>query len=461
MKRLAVKRRGIFALNFAVWTLLCIGSIALCLFGCCWVQRKSNLANVRAKHFTKNGGILLQRQFSSLHGSTRSPKIYSTQELKQATNNYHSTNILSSGGNGSVYKGILKDGSVVAVKKSQVVDKSHIDQFINEVVILTEINHRNVVKLLGCCLETQVPMLVYEFISNGTLCEKIHESDDPLERISWQSRFRIAVKTAGALSYLHSSTSTPIFHRDVKSSNILLDKNYTPKVADFGISRLVPLDKTKVSTMVLGTFGYLDPEYFNTGNLTEKSDVYSFGVVLLELLTGRKPICPHSSIEYHNLPMVFLSYVRNDNFVEILDDNVACEGKMEELQAVADLPRRCLRVKGGERPTMKEVKRSLEDLRVFLLFNCDYHLVMAPKRVTRTTSTFPPEIPVTPPETFTPPSESSATPTVSVSADQLQQMLQTMTGILQRGGRNKKAPSGSSTAATGSSVIRSSHRRFM
>ncbi|XP_058068478.1 wall-associated receptor kinase-like 1 [Magnolia sinica] len=271
---------------------------------------------------------------------------------------------------------MLKDGSVVAVKKSQVVDKSHIDQFINEVVILTEINHRNVVKLLGCCLETQVPMLVYEYISNGTLYQKIHESDDPLEHISWQSRFRIAVETAGALSYLHSSTSTPIFHRDVKSSNILLDKNYTPKVADFGISRLVPLDKTKVSTMVLGTFGYLDPEYFNTGKLTEKSDVYSFGVVLLELLTGRKPICPESSIEYHNLPMVFLSYVRNDNFVEILDDKVACEGKMEELQAVADIARRCLRVEGGARPTMKEVVQELIALsseQVHVVHECEAH----------------------------------------------------------------------------------------
>ncbi|XP_058068481.1 wall-associated receptor kinase-like 1 [Magnolia sinica] len=344
---------------FLLGTLLCTGSIALCFFGCFWVQRKKNLANVRAKYFRKNGGILLQQQFFFLHGSTRSPKIYSAQELKKATNNYQISNILGSGGNGSVYKGILNDGSIVAIKKSLVVDKSHIDQFINEVVILTEINHRNVVKLLGCCLETQVPMLVYEFISNGTLYQKIHENDDPSECVSWQSRFRIAVETACALSYLHSSTSTPIFHRDIKSSNILLDKNYTPKVADFGISRLVPLDKTKVSTMVIGTFGYLDPEYFNTGKLTEKSDVYSFGVVLLELLTGRKPICSDSSMEYNNLPMVFLSYIRNDNFIEILDDKVVREGKMEELQAVADIARRCVRVKGEERPMMKEVVQEL------------------------------------------------------------------------------------------------------
>ncbi|XP_058067461.1 wall-associated receptor kinase 5-like isoform X2 [Magnolia sinica] len=340
-----------------IGTLLC--TIALCLVGCFWVRRKTNLANVRAKYFRMNGGILLQQQLSYLHGSTRSPKIYSARELKKATNNYHISNILGSGGNGSIFKGILKDGSIVAIKKSQVADKSHIDQFINEVVILTEINHRNVVKLLGCCLETQVPMLVYEYISNGTLYQKIHENDNPSDRVSWKSRFRIAIDTAGALSYLHSSTSTPIFHRDIKSSNILLDKNYTPKVADFGISRLVPLDKTKVSTMVLGTYGYLDPEYFNTGKLTEKSDVYSFGVVLLELLTGRKPICPDSSVEYHNLPMVFLSYVRNDNFIEILDEKVVREVKMEELQAVADIATRCLLVKGDERPTMKEVVQEL------------------------------------------------------------------------------------------------------
>lgn len=260
------------------------------------------------------------------------------------------------GGNGTVYKGILEDGSEVAIKKSQSVDQCHIEQFINEIVILNQINHRNVVRLLGCCLEAEVPLLVYEFIPNGTLYQKIHEINDPL---MWQTRFRIAIEIADALCYLHTSTSMPIFHRDVKSSNILLDKNYAAKIADFGISRLVPIDKTKVSTLIQGTFGYLDPEYFNTGKLTEKSDVYSFGVVLLELLTGRKSVWNDSSIEYHSLAMDFPSYVENENMMTILDNEAIKEGKMEELQAVADVAIRCVRPRGEARPTMKEVWQEL------------------------------------------------------------------------------------------------------
>lgn len=239
-------------------------------------------------------------------------------------------------------------------------DQNQIDQFINEVVILTQINHRNVVKLFGCCLETEVPMLVYEFISNGTLHEHIHENvSSNATRISWPDRLRIAIETAEALAYLHYAASMPIFHRDFKSSNILLDENYTAKVADFGISRLVPLDQTQIPTLVQGTWGYLDPEYFQTSQLTAKSDVYSFGVVLVELLTGQKAVSFDRSREESNLAMYFLSSLKSKDLEDFLDEKVLKEGEIEQLSAVAKLARKFMPIRGDKRPTMKEVAREL------------------------------------------------------------------------------------------------------
>ncbi|GLT84911.1 hypothetical protein SLE2022_031190 [Rubroshorea leprosula] len=310
----------------------------------------------------QNGGLMLQQQLSNHEGSAETAKIFTVEELEKATNNFDDSGVIGQGGYGIVYKGTLRDGRIVAIKKSRIIDQSQNEQFINEVVVLSQINHKNVVKLLGCCLETEVPLLVYEFITNGTLHHHIHNKSKA-SSLTWEIHLRIATETAGVLSYLHSTASTPIIHRDIKSTNILLDDNYTAKVSDFGISRLVPQDHAGISTVVQGTIGYLDPEYLHSSKLTDKSDVYSFGVVLLKLLTGEKVLSFDRTEEERNLSMYFLSAMKDNCLGKVLDGCIVNEANIEQLKEVANLARRCLSVKGEERPTMKEVAMELEGLR--------------------------------------------------------------------------------------------------
>ncbi|XP_038886240.1 wall-associated receptor kinase 2-like [Benincasa hispida] len=327
--------------------------------------KKWRFIQQKAKFFNKNGGLVLQEHISQWQSSSDMLRIFTREELEKATNNFDESVVVGKGGYGTVYKGVLMDGSIIAIKKSKLVDQSQTKQFINEVIILSQINHRNVVKLLGCCLETRVPLLVYEFITNGTLFEHIHRKNNH-SFLSWKTRLKIASQTAGVLSYLHSSASTPIIHRDIKSTNILLDHNYTAKVSDFGASKLVPLDQTQISTMVQGTLGYLDPEYLLTSELTEKSDVYSFGIVLLELITGKKAVTFTGPELERNLAMYVLCAIKEDRVEEIVENEImeTEEGVFWQIKEVTKLAKECLRVKGEERPTMKEVAMELDRLRV-------------------------------------------------------------------------------------------------
>ena len=307
----------------------------------------------------KNGGLLLQQRLSSSEANVDKVVIFSLKELEKATDNFNMNRVLGKGGQGTVYKGMLVDGKIVAVKKFKVQGK--IEEFINEFVILSQINHRNVVKLLGCCLETEIPLLVYEFIPNGNLFEYLHNQNEDL-LMTWDMRLRIATEIAGALFYLHSAASQPIYHRDIKSTNILLDEKYRAKVADFGTSRIVSAEATHLTTVVQGTFGYLDPEYFYTSQFTEKSDVYSFGVVLVELLAGQKPISSVGSEEAKSLASHFVVSMEENCLFDIIDKRVIKEGAKECITAVANLADRCLELNGRKRPTMKEVTLELEGI---------------------------------------------------------------------------------------------------
>ncbi|KAG4200850.1 hypothetical protein ERO13_A05G239750v2 [Gossypium hirsutum] len=335
-----------------------------------WVYlglRQRKLNKLKQQNFKQNGGVLLREQLSKREEYGEIAKIFTLEELKKATNNYHESRILGRGGQGTVYKGLLPDGRSVAIKKSLIGNQSEVQPFVNEVIVLSQINHRNVVKLLGCCLETQVPLLVYEYVRNGTLFDYLHNATHP-SVMSWEARLKIATETAEALSYLHSAASPPIIHRDVKLTNILLDENYNAKVSDFGASRLVPSNKEQVTTLVQGTLGYLDPEYFHSSQLTEKSDVYSFGVVLIELLTGLKAVSFERPEHERNLSLYFVSVMKEERLLDIVDGRVLNDKNIEQLKEVATLARRCVRLKGEERPTMKEVVSELQGLRAIETF---------------------------------------------------------------------------------------------
>ncbi|KAM7478162.1 hypothetical protein LguiA_026375 [Lonicera macranthoides] len=347
-------------------TITSFGTLFL-LLGTWWIYklvRKRNKMKLRQKFFKRNGGFLLQKQLTSgEEGNIEKTKLFTSKELEKATDRYSENRILGQGGQGTVYKGMLADGRIVAVKKSTKVDEGQLDQFINEVVILSQINHRNVVRLHGCCLETDVPLLVYEFIPNGTLFQYIHYQNEDFP-LTWDVRLRIAIEVATAISYLHSAASMPIYHRDIKSTNILLDDKYRAKVADFGTSRSISVDQTHLTTRVSGTLGYLDPEYFQSGQFTEKSEVYSFAVVLVELLTGQKPISLIGSDNVRSLSTYFLQEMEENCIFDIIDERVRKESRKEEIIGVANLARRCLNLSRKKRPTMKEVAMALEAIKM-------------------------------------------------------------------------------------------------
>uniref|UniRef100_A0A0D9VII7 Protein kinase domain-containing protein n=1 Tax=Leersia perrieri TaxID=77586 RepID=A0A0D9VII7_9ORYZ len=324
------------------------------------IQQKRRLATVKRRYFKQHGGLLVFEEMKSNQGLSFT--LFTEEELEEATKNFDERNVLGKGGNGTVYKGTLKDGRAVAIKRCKLINERQKKEFGKEMLILSQINHRSIVKLHGCCLEVEVPMVVYEFIPNGTLYQLIHGGRHG-SRISFATRLKIAHEVAEALAYLHSWASSPIIHGDVKSPNMLIDENYTVKVSDFGASTLAPTDEAQFVTFVQGTCGYLDPEYMVTCKLTDKSDVYSYGVVLLELLTCRKALNLQALEDEKNLSSHFLLALSVNRLEGILDSQIQSEQSIELIEQEADLAKQCLEMNSEKRPSMRQIAEELDRLR--------------------------------------------------------------------------------------------------
>ncbi|OAO95562.1 hypothetical protein AXX17_AT5G48630 [Arabidopsis thaliana] len=289
-------------------------------------------------------------------------KAFTFEEMRKCANNFSVANDVGGGGYGQVYKGILPTGQLIAIKRAQPGSLQGALEFKTEIELLSRVHHKNVVKLLGFCFDRGEQMLVYEYIPNGSLRDSL--SGKSGIRLDWTRRLRIALGSGKGLAYLHELADPPIIHRDVKSSNVLLDESLTAKVADFGLSQLVEdAEKANVTAQVKGTMGYLDPEYYMTNQLTEKSDVYGFGVMMLELLTGKIPI-ENGKYVVKEMKMKMNKSKNLYDLQDFLDTTISATSNrnLKGFEKYVDVALRCVDPEGVKRPSMNEVVKEIENI---------------------------------------------------------------------------------------------------
>ncbi|KNA25207.1 hypothetical protein SOVF_008590 [Spinacia oleracea] len=320
---------------------------------------------------SRNKGSSRQPNSFSSVAESASGEVYGSlnftlQDIRKATKNFSQNNVIGDGGFGTVYKGQLKDGTVVAIKraKKDLYDKRSAQEFKSEVLAYSKIEHLNLVKFYGYLEHPEEKIIVVEYVDNGTLFDLLHGNRGLVLELA--ERLDIAIDIAHAITYLHSYNDPPIIHRDIKASNILITEKLRAKVADFGLARFVPdgADVTHISTQIKGTAGYLDPEYMKSYQLTEKSDVYSFGIVLVELVTGRHPIEPFKGIKERITTRWAMNKLRDGMPVLAMDPRLnRSPTSIKVIQKVLELAKQCTGPVRQSRPAMKNCVDALWAIR--------------------------------------------------------------------------------------------------
>ncbi|EOY07241.1 Serine-threonine/tyrosine-protein kinase [Theobroma cacao] len=290
--------------------------------------------------------------------ATDNIRLFSYNSLRSATSDFHPSNRIGGGGFGVVYRGVLRDGTQVAIKTLSAESKQGLREFVTEIDMISNIRHPNLVELIGCCVDDNHRILVYEYLENNSLASVLLGSRSKYIALDWPKRAAICLGTASGLAFLHYEAVPHIVHRDIKASNILLDGNFQPKIGDFGLAKLFPENVTHVSTRVAGTVGYLAPEYALLGQLTKKADVYSFGVLVLELISGRSSSKAAFGVELMLLVEWTWKLKEEERLLDIVDPELTNypQGEVMRFIKVALF---CTQATAHQRPTMKQVVEML------------------------------------------------------------------------------------------------------
>ncbi|CAL5342069.1 unnamed protein product [Camellia sinensis] len=298
---------------------------------------------------------------SDLKGLDLHTGSFTIRQIKAATKNFDVANKIGEGGFGSVYKGLLLDGTVIAVKQLSSKSKQGNREFVNEIGMISTLRHPNLVKLYGCCIEGNQLLLVYEYMENNSLARALFGPEEHCLTLDWPTRNRICVDIAKGLAYLHEESRLKIVHRDIKTTNVLLDKNLNPKISDFGLAKLDEEENTHISTRIVGTYGYMAPEYAMWGHLTDKADVYSFGVVALEIVSGRSATSSYRRKEdSFNLLALALDLKEKGNLMELVDPRLESDFNEEQVMVMLNVALLCTNATATIRPTMTSVVSMLE-----------------------------------------------------------------------------------------------------